>query len=269
MLQQPSIATRLRRMVAGFTAIIIGCTAYLGDVQAQRAAAVRGQASSHNSVLHVIPEPYPSFVPSNSSLLESVPSLPFTKLVLIDAGHGGIDGGTSHGDILEKDINLAIAQKLYLMLKSKGIPVIVNRTGDYALSDDNRWSATRSRHRKDLAQRRQLSQELPVSMFISIHVNWSKNKTASGPIVLHQNEGRSQMLAWFIQQSLNPLFRSNKHPEIGPTYYLLKRVEQPAVIVEAGFISNDRDRRMLTETRTQTLIASRICDAVIYYQSMF
>ncbi|WP_241751904.1 N-acetylmuramoyl-L-alanine amidase family protein [Paenibacillus alvei] len=269
MLQQPSSATRLRRMVAGITAIFIGCTAYLGNVQAEHAAAACGQASSHESVLHVIPEPYPISISSNSVPMESVPSLPFTKLVLIDAGHGGIDGGTSHGDILEKDINLAIAQKLYLMLKSKGIPVIVNRTGDYALSDDNRWSATRSRHRKDLAQRRQLSQELSVSMFISIHVNWSINKANRGPIVLHQNEGRSRMLAWFIQQSLNPIFRSNKHPELGPTYYLLKRVEQPAVIVEAGFISNDRDRRMLTETRTQTLIASRICDAIVHYQTMF
>lgn len=269
MLHQPSCASRLRRMVAGIIAIVIGCTANIGVGQAGRAAATNETAVYQELAVDAIPEPIAASVPPNTEPIGSLPSLPFSKLVLIDAGHGGIDGGTTHGNILEKDINLAIAQKLYLMLKSRGIPVIVNRTGDYALSDDNRWSATRSRHRKDLAQRRQLSQELPVSVFISIHVNWNKNKAARGPIVLHQKEGRSRMLAWFIQQSLNPIFASHKQPELGPTYYLLKRVEQPAVIVEAGFISNDRDRKLLTEPRTQTLIASRICDAVMFYQSMF
>ncbi|WP_019424373.1 N-acetylmuramoyl-L-alanine amidase family protein [Paenibacillus sp. OSY-SE] len=200
---------------------------------------------------------------------QPLPTVFPSKLVLIDAGHGGIDGGTSHGDVLEKHINLAIAQKLYLHLKARGIPVILNRTGDYALSDDNRWSATRSRHRKDLAQRRQLSEEIPVSMFVSLHVNWAKNNAARGPVVLHQNEGRSRMLARIIQDSLNPMFGTRFEPEFGKTYYLLRRVQQPAVIVEAGFISNARDRALLTHPRTQSQIAARISDAIVHYQALF
>lgn len=267
-MQQLFRASRLR-LVAGMLAIIFGYIVSVGNVQARYTVSTNSQTMKYDSPLHKTPKSFVSSLPSHTKPAEQIPSLPFPKLILIDVGHGGIDGGTSHGSILEKDINLAIAHKLFLMLKSKGIPVIVNRTGDYALSDYNRWSATRSRHRKDLAQRRQLSQEIPVSMFISIHVNWSKNKSTQGPIVLHQNEGRSRLLAWFIQQSLNSISSSHKQPQLGPTYYLLKRVEQPAVIIETGFISNDRDRKLLTEPRTQTLIASRICEAIMYYQTIF
>ncbi|NMM54999.1 N-acetylmuramoyl-L-alanine amidase [Paenibacillus aquistagni] len=191
------------------------------------------------------------------------------RFVLIDAGHGGIDGGTVHHGILEKDINLAIAQKLYLLLKSKGVPVILNRTGDYALSDDNRWSATRSRHRRDLAQRRQLSEELPISMFVSIHVNWAKSPSKRGPMVIHQAEGRSQALAFLIQQELETLAPSPHLPDTGSKYYLLRRVKQPAVIVETGFISNAKDRELLTSRRGQSLIAMRLCDAIIHYHTLY
>ncbi|UHA72679.1 N-acetylmuramoyl-L-alanine amidase [Paenibacillus sp. 481] len=191
------------------------------------------------------------------------------RVVIIDAGHGGIDGGTKYGDLLEKDINLAIAQKLYLLLRSKGIPTILNRTGDYALSDDNRWSQVRSRHQRDLAQRRQLSKEIPTSLFVSIHVNWTKNQAKRGPIILHKDEGRSKMLAWVIQQSLNPLYEVRNSVEVGSTYYLLRRVEHPAVIVETGFISNEADRQLLTSAKGQATIASRICDALIHFNALF
>jgi len=59
-------------------------------------------------------------------------------VILIDAGHGGIDGGTSYKQFLEKDINLEIGRRLYVVLRSHGYRAILNRTGDYALSDDNR-----------------------------------------------------------------------------------------------------------------------------------
>ncbi|MGZ9585990.1 N-acetylmuramoyl-L-alanine amidase family protein [Paenibacillus marinisediminis] len=192
-------------------------------------------------------------------------------LVLIDAGHGGIDGGTSYQDVLEKHINLAISQKLYLLLKSKGIPAVLNRTGDYALSDDNRWSASRSRHLRDLAQRYQLSKELPVSIYVSIHVNWNKNKNSRGAVVLQQEEGRSHLLATTIQQHLNALYgkRAAHAVEIGNTYYLLRKVKQPAVIVETGFISNSIDRELLTSSRGQAAIAQRICDALEHYLLLY
>ncbi|MBH5316958.1 N-acetylmuramoyl-L-alanine amidase [Paenibacillus sp. GSMTC-2017] len=192
-------------------------------------------------------------------------SLPHTT-VIIDVGHGGIDGGASHGDLLEKDINLAIAGKLYLLLRSQGIPAIMNRTDDYALSDDNHWHNSKSRHRKDLSQRRQLTEEIDSELLVSLHVNWGKNSSRRGPLVLHQESGESALLAFCIQDALNRQQSSNALPKLGNPFYLLRRVEQPSVIVEMGFISNQADRDMLTDSRSQLQVAGAIASGIRQYK---
>lgn len=189
-----------------------------------------------------------------------------SAVVLIDAGHGGIDGGASAESVVEKDINLAIAQKLYLLLNSQGIPAVLNRTGDYALSDDNRWHISGSRHRRDLSQRRQLTEEIDTQLLVSLHVNWTKNRTKSGPLVLHQVSGESALLAFCIQDALNRQQQTAFFPREGKPFYLLRRVEQPAVIVEMGFISNDGDRTMLTDPRQQLRVAAAIASGVRQYK---
>ncbi|WP_256756995.1 N-acetylmuramoyl-L-alanine amidase [Cohnella sp. WQ 127256] len=187
--------------------------------------------------------------------------------VLIDAGHGGIDGGTHWNNVLEKDINLAISRKLYLLLRSKGLKVVLNRTGDYALSDDNRWHITRSRHRRDLSQRRGLSEEIGGSMFVSIHVNWSSKGNRRGPLVIHQNDGRSTLLAGFIQNSLNQQQGKSRLPQMADKFYLLNRVQAPSVIVETAFLNDPDDRAMLTSIPGQNRIAAAIANGIMSYLS--
>ncbi|WP_424768959.1 N-acetylmuramoyl-L-alanine amidase family protein [Paenibacillus sp. sgz302251] len=191
--------------------------------------------------------------------------LPST-VVIIDVGHGGVDGGASAADVLEKDINLAVARKLYLLLRSQGIDAVMNRTGDYALSNDNRWHISRSRHRKDLSQRRQLTEEIESELLVSLHVNWSKKSSQRGPLVLHQNRGESALLAFSIQDALNRLQNTAYLPREGNPFYLLKRVKQPAVIVEMGFISSDADRAMLTDPHRQQQIAAAIASGIRQYK---
>ncbi|GMK38086.1 hypothetical protein PCCS19_11400 [Paenibacillus sp. CCS19] len=188
-----------------------------------------------------------------------------SAVVLIDAGHGGIDGGTTSGSILEKDINLAVAQKLYLLLRSQGITAVLNRTGDYALSEDNRWHVTRSRHRRDLSQRKGLSEEIETTLFVSLHVNSAKSRSKRGPLVLHQTNGESALLAYCIQDALNQLQQTNDLPRQGQPYYLLRSVKQPAVIVEMGFLSNAADRSMLTNRSAQTKLAVTIAAGLRQY----
>ncbi len=186
--------------------------------------------------------------------------------VLIDVGHGGVDGGAHHGELLEKDINLAVAKRLYLMLGHRGVSAVMNRTGDYALSEENRWHVSSSRHRKDLSQRRQLSQEIPVRMLVSIHVNWSGSSRANGPLVLHQREGRSALLAAFLQDAMNDAYNGiSRSPKIGRPYFLLNNVHRPAVIIELGFISSPEDRAKLTDPRWQQRIATAIADGIRQY----
>ncbi|MEK0315762.1 N-acetylmuramoyl-L-alanine amidase family protein [Cohnella sp. 56] len=185
--------------------------------------------------------------------------------VLIDAGHGGIDGGTHSGDIMEKDINLAISRKLYLILKSRGMHAVLNRTGDYALSDDNRWLRS-SRHQRDLSQRKSLASDIGAGIFVSVHVNWSKRKQVHGPVVLHRLEARSALLASLIQDSLNRQQHTNIPPVAGDQFYVLKQAGPPSVIVETGFISNAGDLRMLTDSAGQTAVATAIANGIAAYR---
>ncbi|MEC0180914.1 N-acetylmuramoyl-L-alanine amidase [Paenibacillus peoriae] len=201
---------------------------------------------------------------------ENSPYHAFAKpVILIDVGHGGVDGGTSHKKLLEKDINLAIGQKLYLILRSQGYPAVLNRDKDYALSDDNRWLPSKSRHQKDLAQRKSLTEQLPTSLVVSLHVNWNKRSEKRGPIVLYQDEGGSYLLAERIQHSLNRLFCMNRETIYGKPFYLLNKIQHPAVIVETGFISNAQDRAMLSADRGQKNIAEAIAEGVIAHLTVW
>lgn len=193
-----------------------------------------------------------------------LPAFP-KEIILIDVGHGGIDGGTSFQDIIEKDINLSVAKKVFLLLRSKGYEAAMNRSGDYALSDDNHWLNNSSRHKRDLAQRKELSRTVPTKIVVSLHVNWGKRPQNRGPLVLYQNEGRSFLLANVIQQQLNPLYGTRLQPVYGKPYYLLNYVKDPAVIVEMGFISNAEDRAMLCNPRKQLAIAEAIVAGIIGY----
>ncbi|MFD0713747.1 N-acetylmuramoyl-L-alanine amidase [Paenibacillus sp. GCM10027626] len=185
--------------------------------------------------------------------------------IIIDAGHGGIDGGSFEGNVLEKDINLAVAKKLYVLLNKSGFRAVLNRSGDYALSDDNRWLPTRSRHHRDLSQRSQLTKEIETALVISLHVNSGKNKATRGPLVLHQKNGQSALLANCIQDTLNKQQNANRRPKLGKPFYLLNVVKAPAVIVEMGFISNPEERRLLTDPDYQMQTADAIASGVRNY----
>jgi N-acetylmuramoyl-L-alanine amidase len=185
--------------------------------------------------------------------------------VLLDVGHGGIDGGTSFGDLLEKDINLSIAKKTYDSLQKKGLVVLMNRMDDYALSGENLWLQSRSRHLKDLTQRSNLANEIKPKIMISLHVNSARRSSKTGPLLLHQKSEQSLLLAKSLQSYLNTLYGTHEEPVYGKTYYLLKHTVVPTVIVEMGFITNVEDRKMLTQPVSQQEIADKIAEGIQQY----
>lgn len=189
-----------------------------------------------------------------------VPPLPHTDLV-IDIGHGGVDGGTSFGTILEKDINLGVGLKLYPQLRKKGISAGMTRMTDYALSDDN--AARGSRHRRDLAQRVEIANRVKPDALISLHVNWSTDRRKTGPLVIYRkNDPASKRLAEHLQSGLNVLYGVSTKPEPGRKYYLLRHSRSPAVIVEMGYLSNSRDRGLLISPGFQKKLADALAAAV-------
>lgn len=187
------------------------------------------------------------------------------RMILIDAGHGGIDGGTSYGTILEKDITLDISRRLFLLLRSDGFDAILNRNADYAPSDENRWLRSSSRHLRDLAQRKELAETLPANLVVSIHINWAPSPSKHGPLVLYRQEGRSFILAETIQEQLNNLYHVNSRPVLGKPFYLLNKITATTVIVEAGFVSSPSDRAKLCSPKGQQEIAEAIANGIVAY----
>ncbi len=189
--------------------------------------------------------------------------------VLIDVGHGGIDGGTSEKPWLEKNINLDIAKLLQKSLNEHRIRAMLNRWTDMAPSDDNHWLRSRSRHLRDLAQRKLVMEQLNPKVVVSLHCNWSSRSSRHGPIVLYQANQQSYTLAHLVQNHLNALYGTDHRPFHGKTFYILKHSPKPTIIVEMGFISSPVDQQMLTLRRNQTKIADAIGSAISEYLLAF
>ncbi len=181
--------------------------------------------------------------------------------IVIDVGHGGVDGGTTYGTILEKDINLAVGLKLHSELQSRRVPTSINRTKDYALSDDNPGK-NGGRHRRDLAQRVEIANKLKPAFMLSLHVNWTNNPARSGPLVIYRrNQQSGKRLALRMQQELNRLYGTDTEPVASKSYYVLTHSRVPTVIVEMGFLSNKKDRQLLLSPQFQQKLADSIAKA--------
>jgi|GEM_PF-336453 len=194
---------------------------------------------------------------------------PQSGIVVIDPGHGGVDGGTNKDGILEKDINLAIAKKLRSYLEQNAYKVIMTREEDVSL--DNLNDSSSSRHQRDLNARLDIINNSNAQLFISIHVNCNLNKPATdGSIVFYSEKYQeNQQLAYLLQRSFNSMVvdgvkRTVHDPQVSD-YFLLKHSKIPGVIAETAFISNAAERKHLTEEPFQEQLAKAISVGVEKY----
>jgi N-acetylmuramoyl-L-alanine amidase len=194
---------------------------------------------------------------------------PRSGIIVIDPGHGGIDGGTNKDGVLEKEANLAISKKLKGFLESKGFKVIMTREEDISLDKLN--SSSRSRHQRDLNSRINIINNSNAQLFLSIHVNCNFRKpNTDGAIVFYNSKfQQNEKLAYCIQRSLNNMIINEKKrtvhdPQFGE-YSLLKYSKVPGAIVETAFISNVEDRQLLTKDEFREQLALAIADGVECY----
>lgn len=191
------------------------------------------------------------------------------RLVVIDPGHGGIDGGANTKDCLEKDINLAIAQKLKKELQKSGAKVILTRDKDDAL--DDLTTRANTRHRRDLLARTEIISQHKPDLFLSLHVNASRRRTTTGPMVFYNKRvPRAEHLAKTIQASVNVAAYKQelqKHLAQPGDYYILNKTQYPGVIVETGFVTNSQERDLLKTKEYQQSLAESICLGVRKYFS--
>ncbi len=199
-------------------------------------------------------------------------SMPITqKTVIVDAGHGGDDGGAIGIDgTVEKDINLDIALKLEKILKFYGFNVIMTRTQDVMTCDDG-LDSLRKRKISDIHNRFELMRKNPDAIFISVHQNKFEDSSQHGTQVFYSgNDERSKELAEAIQTSVTlTLQRKNDRvvKKSGSGIYLLYHAKVPAVLVECGFISNSDEVKKLKDESYRMKLAILIADGLLKYLS--
>lgn len=184
--------------------------------------------------------------------------------VVIDSGHGGSDPGkVGINDVLEKDINLKIAKRVEKELKEKGYKVVMTREKDEMLTKEDSGNIKV----KDMKARVELINETAPGLAVSIHQNSYHEEEIHGAQVFyfsHSEEGMEA--AKLIQQSLLSVDEENKRQEkANDTYYLLRRTQVPTVIVECGFLSNQKEAEHLIQKNYQDKIAKAIVEGIDTY----
>ncbi len=185
--------------------------------------------------------------------------------VVIDAGHGGEDGGASSASgVVEKDVNLAVALALRDLLEANGIPTVMTRTQDILLYDR---AANYKGHKKslDLAARRVIADSVENCILVSIHMNAYPDPQYSGLQVWYSPaHPDSQALAEGVQTAARQLMPSNNRriKAAGSSIYLLHHATYPAILVECGFLSNPAEAERLADPVYRQAVAFVIFSAV-------
>lgn len=177
--------------------------------------------------------------------------------IIIDPGHGGIDTGTHYRDIYEKNINLAIAQKLALELSRANIIPILTR------KDDSLYQKSRKR---DLRHRAELCKKYSPDFFISIHVNNFPSTQPAGSQVFYKTKSEvSREMSTYLTDELKKMRPENNREPLPGNYYVLNQATCPALLIETGFISNPGDRRLLTDNNYQKQLALSLKEGIVSY----
>lgn len=190
------------------------------------------------------------------------------KIILIDPGHGGYDGGAvSKNGTIEKDINLAIAIKLKKQLESKGYKVFMTREEDESLNSIIKKPS--SKKVEDLNNRCNMKKEVNCDMFISIHQNTFPQSKVYGAQVWYSKYEESKILASKMQQSLiemvDPSNKRIEKPAVDHYRILRDGYEAPSVLVECGFLTNLEEEKKLKDEAYQEKISSAIAEGVKKY----
>lgn len=208
-----------------------------------------------------------SFLVLNISLLK-VNAEENNKVIVIDPGHGGIDGGAkSENGVIEKDINLSISLKTKAALESKGYKVIMTRSEDVGLYTEGK--KVREKKIEDLGNRVKIKKDNKCDAFISIHQNMFPQKNCKGAQVWSANNEPSQKLGRIIQQKFKEEVDQNNKREAKVAkkeYKILNDgYEGTSVIVECGFLSNPEECELLGKEDYQNKIANTLVNAIDEY----
>lgn len=188
--------------------------------------------------------------------------------VIIDAGHGGFDGGAVAADgTVEKELNLDVALKLNAVLRTLGFKTVMIRTDDSALNGSG--SVGKSAKVDDIKARAAVMKKYPDAVFVSIHMNKYPSSQPHGSQVFYASTEGSERLAAHIQERLKGQLQPDNRRSTKPAttdIYLLHNATVTAVLAECGFLSNPEElKRLKTEEYRLKLAVVIACGIVGYF----
>jgi len=170
-------------------------------------------------------------------------------VVVLDPGHGGKDNGARWYGISEKTLNLDVAKRVEVLLKKRGIPVVMTRRTDSFVSLDYRAKiANRHAH----------------SIFVSIHFNAHSNRSIKG-IETFYISSKGKNLAQNIQKRLANRINTNDRGSKKHHFAVLTKTRGVAALVECGFISNHWENRRCATTWFRDILAQEIASGIAAY----
>ena len=204
---------------------------------------------------------------------EVIKIMPITnKTIIVDAGHGGIDPGSMTDDqsVKEKDVNLKITKKVKELLEASGAMVILTRNDDTSLYTEQVGKTIRQKYNENLKNRKKIIQESYADMFISIHLNkFQESKYYGAQTFYPAGKEDDKQLATYIQGELKRVVDKTNNRKIKSTndIYLIKDNEIPSTLIECGFLSNDKEAKLLNDEEYQDRIAWSIYVGIQKYFS--
>lgn len=175
--------------------------------------------------------------------------------VVVDPGHGGIDGGCQDGrGNLEKDLNLAISRRVAAHLREAGYAAHLTRADDRALGET---------YGRDLMARVDAARQTRARALVSVHANWCRDPSATGALmVVPPAAPQSMRLAKAIGARLQGLCPVNPEPLVMPDHPLLAAESFPIVLVEVGFLSNPAEAARLQTAAYQDALGRAIAQGI-------
>ncbi|MCP5556415.1 MAG: N-acetylmuramoyl-L-alanine amidase [Verrucomicrobiaceae bacterium] len=173
-------------------------------------------------------------------------SLSFSTVV-VDAGHGGADGGSVWNGLIEKKLCLDVALRLERILKAKGLRVVMTRRTDATM---------------ELSDRAKIANKWRNAVFVSIHFNANRNRSVSGLQTFYRSS-RGRMLASPVQRAMDrDLTGINRGIAIA-NFKVLRETIMPAILIEAGFISNRTEASRCGSATHRQKIAQAIASGIL------
>lgn len=192
------------------------------------------------------------------------PSDRFT--VVIDAGHGGIDGGVSGitTGVKESELNLDIARKLKTKFDKSGAKTVMTRKTEAGLYG----IYSKGFKRRDMLKRKQITLNAKADVFVSIHLNYYSSPLRRGAQVFYKiDEEKSKSLADIVQAELNGGKEYERdYTALAGDYYVLNEADCAAILCECGFLSNAEDEKLLLTDEYRAEIAEKIFNGIEKYR---